>query len=84
MLPNIWSENVALLERLNETHSNPPIVHTMALNDLIGAVFMSKATVTLHRLTIPSEKRTRTFIGQDFLIRFSAGLQTYLDVDRRR
>ena len=51
-----------------------------------------KATVPLRRLAIPSEKRQRNervrfsdvvVRFSDVVIRFSAGLHTYLDVNRR-
>ena len=31
VVSDVWSENVALFERLMEIHSNPPILHYMAL-----------------------------------------------------
>ena len=31
MFSDVWSENAALLERLMEIHSNPPILYYMAL-----------------------------------------------------
>ena len=52
LFSHVWSENVALFERLMEIHSNPPITTTMAL------------TMMLYSWAIPSTEMTLTIVSK--------------------